>query len=277
MSIKGGLFDVVQIIGTDPVVAAFAPAHDGYSIKPVSGYERIYSAGQHTPHGTFPTEVNFTGLINFKLDVTTIPLFALAIPVAPTTPPPAMIYGKFTFDDGEWVYACQATGFKASLQQNKGIPCTLDFICSGRTASTLAGVSITPLTDAWIAKSVVLTGFPTGKSTDGLDITIANKLLAIFGMCGTTRGPDGVVEDYQDVTCDIKFNENHDVDVALDALAVIPTATVVMLTKSGADGGTFTLTNVLPADDGKDSKPGDANRFGLKYAADTIALEAAGE
>lgn len=273
---KDGLYAGIQITGTNPVVVAINLDHSGFTINSVSGAKRINSAGQHGAVKTFATEVKFTGTIPFTLDSTTLGMFAFVVPTAPTTPPPAKIYPEFTVDDGEYIYSgCKCSGFKASLNLNNEVTCTLDFTAKSRTASATV-ITITPLDDPWIAKGIALTGFPSDVSLDGIDITVANGLKEIYSMIGTVRSPEYLAEGYHNIDLDFKFNENPGVDVAADALAPIASATIVMKTATGAAGGTFTLTNVLPGDNPKDSKPEDVERFGLKYTADVIALAAAG-
>lgn len=275
MGIKSGLYDAIQIVGTNPVVVAISPDHTGFTISPVSGTKRIHTGGQHGTVKTFATGVKFSGTISFVLDVTTAPLFAFVVPTEPTAPPPAYIYPEFTVDDGEYLYSgCKCSGFKTDINLDNEVTCSLDFTAISRAASSTV-ITITPLVDPWIANHIVLTGFPTGKSQEGVSIAVANGLKEVYGMNGAVRTPQHLAEGYETIDLDFKFNEDPEVDVAANALAAVASATIVMLTASGAAGGHFDLTNVLAADSSKDSKPEDIERFGLKYTADTIALTAA--
>lgn len=270
-TMRDGLWEVAQVVGTNPVVGAISFGHAGFSMKVASETVRINASGKHTSVKTFPGTVKFSGTLDFLLDSTTVALLGFATPKVPTATPPAKIYPVFTIDNGKWKYTgCKASGLKMTITLNKEIICSMDITAMARVASTTVIVA-TDLSDPWVGTGVTYTLFPN-VCTESIDITIANGLKEIHCMNGTTRTPTFISEGYENIDVDIKYNVETELLVDANVLAALGNATIILKTASGAAGGTITLVNVLAGEDSSDSKPEDIVRFGMTYSADEFSI-----
>lgn len=270
VAFESSLQQGVTITGTNPVVAAVSLSVTNLNIDEDSEICEVYSSGKHNAQAIWPGKVRFTGSFDVVLDSTTAAALVMVNPVAPTTPPPAKIYPIFSLNDGKWLYAgCKCTGAKGGVTLNKECKVTFSFTAVSRT--TGSAVTIPELDDPFIGYDITMTGFAV-KDTESVDFDITNGVKEQHGMSGADRTPDGVVDGYQKITANLKFNENHLVDVAAAALAVIASGTIVLNSASGTVTYTITFTNLLPGKGNRGASEEDIVKYGLDYGATAISF-----
>lgn len=235
--------------------------HTKFKTAVAGGRKKVNSAWKRTPHVSFPTSIKYSGSFDFLVTADMLPVLELI------NSEEGVALTEFSVNDGVWKYTgCKCAGIKLPVKLDEECVGSFDFVAKDRGAGS--AVVLGELEVVFVGSDIALTGF-ADKDSESLDISVANPLKEIYGMKGSSKKPRHLSEGYQNIDVDIKYNEDHDVDLAL-VTAPIATATVVLNGTDGLSSLTITLTNVIPTDDTKDSVPEDVERFALKYGADVI-------
>lgn len=245
-------------IGTDSEITI---PHSKFQSNIVSGRKKVNSAWKRTPHVSFPTSIKYSGSFDFLITEDMLDILDLI------NSEDGKALTEFTVNDGVYKFTgCKCSGLKLPIKLDNEVVCTFDFVAKDRTAGS--AVTLGTITNVFVGSDIVLTGF-ADKDTESIDISVSNAIKEIYGMKGNSKKPGILSEGYQDITVDIKYNEDHKIDLSL-VTEPIASATVQLTGTDGTSTLTITLTNVLPTDDTKDSVPEDIQRFSLKYGADMI-------
>ena len=171
-------------------------------------------------------------------------------------------------DNGAKKYTGYLTSLKISIPVIDSVTCSIDWVGKSETASTLTKSEIT--IDAYLGQNVVLTGFPTGKDFESIDLTITNKVTSKYTARGTSQLPSHLAQGYLDIDVNIKYLEDTGIDV-LGALTPIASATIVLTSIAGKTL-TITLTKVISGENNLTLNEEDIEDFGLTYKATEISF-----
>ncbi len=225
-----------------------------------------HASGKREPYNTFPGKAELTGSIkDFVLGVETADVLDLILSDAVT--------GKLKnieIDDGDSRYTGHLTSLKISVPMMDAVTCGIDFTAKSKEVSSLIKTEQT--IDAYIGQGVVLTGFPSNIDFESVEITVTNSVTAKHSARGSSRLPAHLAAGYLDISVNIKFNEDPNIDVT-GTLSKISTATVVLKSISGATL-TITLTGLMVSGNKRGMNEADIVDFGLDYVATGISFSA---
>ncbi len=171
-------------------------------------------------------------------------------------------------DNGEALYTGYLTSLKISIPVNDAVTCSIEWIGKKEETSTLTTSPIT--IDAYLGQNVVLTGFPSDKDFENIDLTITNKVTSKYTARGTSSLPSHLAQGYLNIDMNIKYQEDPSVDV-LSAITKIATATIV-LTSIGGKKLTISLSDVISGENNLTMNEEDIEDFGLTYKATGISF-----
>ncbi len=235
-----------------------------FSYAIASGTERVPAIGSRTPIGVYASSVKFSGSFSAIVVPGIFSILSLINSEA----------GKelttFEINDGkEKLTSCKLSSLKVNFSVGKHITADFSFVSLGKTS----GTSVTPFSGDtfFVAQDVTLTGI-ADYDCEEISISVTNGLKESYGMKGTDRTPKAISEDKQEIDIDVKFIEDHLVDVSADELAVISSGSISVMGSDGTTTFTINFVDLLAGDADKDIKLGDIVRFGLKYIAKSISF-----
>lgn len=265
MPYEDGLFLGLGVkIGSE---AELVIPHTKFKTAVAAGRKKVNSAWKRTPHASFPTSIKYSGSFDFLVVPEMLPVLQLI------NSEDGEFLPEFTVNDGTWKYTdCKCAGIKLPVKLDNEVVGSFDFVAKDREAGSV--VVLGALDMVFVGADIALTGF-ADKDAESIDTSVSNPLKEIYGMKGSSKKPRHLSEGYQDIDVDIKYNEDHLVDLSL-VTAPIAAATVTLKGTDGTSTFTISLVNILPTDDAMDSAPEDIKRFSLKYGADEIDFEFGG-
>lgn len=249
---EGGSEIVVPWTGHDPTAS--------------SEVRRVQAAGKMTPYDSFPAQVEFTGSIDFVVNAAMLPILQLCYPDNGALK-------KFEINGGVGSYkytGCLVSDLSLECALMEELVCSMSFTARARET----GTSIASGPDSFNAlkgHNITLSEFPAG-DVESVSVSVSNDITSYYSMIGTERTPRHLGVGWQEVNCEINFNEDHAVDVA-GSLSKIASAVMGFKdTKADPDELEITLKNLLPSEAGEERDPGDIIRFGLSYEAEEIEI-----
>jgi len=243
--------------------AIVVPASDfSYTISSEVG--SVYGSGSRVPLGVYPGAVKFSGSFSTIIVPSIFPILSLINSTAGSA------LTEFEVNDGiDKLTSCKLSSLKISFSLNKPATADFSFVALGKEA----GSAVSPSSDDtfFVAQNITLEGI-SDYDCDDISISVSNGLKEVYGMKGTDRTPRTIAEDKQEITIDVKFVEDHLVDVSADDLAVIDSGSISVLGSDGTTSLTISFVDLIAGDSNKDIKVGDIVRFGLKYTAKSISF-----
>lgn len=242
--------------------------YTSYEVAPASEVRRVQAAGKMTPYDSFPAEVEFTGSIDFIVNAAMVPILQLCYP-------DNNILTNFEVNGGTGMYkytGCLVSDMSFECNLNEELTCSMSFTAKAREAG--AAVSSPDSFSAFMGQNITLTGFASG-DVESLSASVSNDISSYYSMIGESRTPSHLGQGWQEVSCEIRYNEDHGIDVAG---SIVKLAAAVMKFKdTTAEPGELeiTLKNLLPSEGGEERDPGDIIRFGLSYEAEEIEIDMA--